>query len=126
MGVPHWRLGSVICPLADDSPECGNHNWVEVYVDGQWHFIDQWNQAGALDSAWFYPEFSKQNSIHHQGNHSIYATSFLPLEEMGIDYPSGGEPADHFPMVWDWSNTQVRAWDVSGRYKVDELEILFI
>lgn len=31
----------------------GNHAWVEVYIDGDWHYLDPAVPSGRLDHAWF-------------------------------------------------------------------------
>lgn len=121
VGVPHWNLGKEKCPLGDSSPDCGNHNWVEVFVPGNgWSFIDQRRpdlQVLPLNQSWFYPEWT--NHMHAGDlNHSIYAVSFLDPSDLGKDYPKGTgvEAADHFPMVWDWNYHNIPGWDVTKAY----------
>ncbi|CAD7929275.1 unnamed protein product [Amoebophrya sp. A25] len=77
-GVAHWNRGNSSCPDGDASPNCGNHNWVEVWNGTQWHFLSPAPQEGGpkpLDQGWFFP-----NPIDTlrplNGNHSLYATSW--------------------------------------------------
>jgi hypothetical protein len=123
-GVPHWNLGPSACPLGDASPSCGNHNWVEVYIPNTgWSFVDQRRpdlQVLPLNTSWFYPDHIQGNTAPYNGNHSVYSVSFRDPDELGDDYPTGVgvSPADHFPMVWDWDDRTVYAWDVSASYTV--------
>jgi len=133
VGVPHWNLGPSRCPEGDASEDCGNHNWVEVFVPNHgWSFIDQRRpdlKILPLNQSWFYPEFVRANSHVGQGNHSVYAASFLDVQELensGYYVGKGVEKGDHFPMVWDWSNHQVHAWDVSRTYSSEEEKIYTI
>jgi hypothetical protein len=128
VGVPHWNLGPMKCPLEDESPECGNHNWVEVFVhDKGWSFLDQRRadlKVLPLNTSWFYPEWTSGVDIPHRGNHSIYASSFIDPNELGGDYPIGFgvDRSTHFPMVWDMNDNSVRAFDVSVTYRNRERE----
>ena len=121
-GVPHWNLGPKRCPLGDASPDCANHNWVEVFVPGKgWSFIDQRRpdqQVLPLNQSWFFPEWTRSLTSQDGGNHSVYAVSFLNPFDLDYDYPVGENvfEADHFPMVWDWQNHQIPAWDVTLAY----------
>lgn len=121
VGTPHWNLGPSRCPLGDLSPDCGNHNWVEVYIPGKgWSFIDQRRpdqQVLPLNSSWFYPDWTR--GLDGSWNHSVYAVSFQNPADLGDQYPAGKDvvTADHFPMVWDWANTGIHAWDMSAAYK---------
>lgn len=130
VGVPHWNLGLAKCPSGDASPSCGNHNWVEVFVaEKGWSFIDQRRldqQVLPLNQSWFYPEWI-QGVEAGGGNHSVFASSFMILNKLK-DYPvgEGVQPADHFPMVWNWTNRQVAAWDVSLAYQTYSTDIKFI
>lgn len=120
-GVPHWNRGSAICPNGDDDDECGNHNWVEVFVPGAgWSFVDQRPvnlKAKPLNQSWFYPQ-STDLQDHSTYNHSIYATSFARTSLAMYNYPvgQGVVPTKRFPMVWDWSNDLVNGWDVTAAY----------
>lgn len=117
-GTPHWNLGNQTCPDGDASPDCGNHDWVEVWANGGWSFVDERGDI-ALNTSWFFP-----GHVSHQVpsslNHSIYATSYAPTEWLLAQY--GGDddalavPVPYFPMAWDWGNAQVPGWDVTLRY----------
>jgi hypothetical protein len=119
-GVPHWNLGPSQCPNGDASDACGNHNWVEVYVpDLGWSFVDQRRpdqQILPLNNSWFYPGWTA--GLDRQGNHSAFAVSFRNPDKLGAEYPKGQgvDKADHFPMVWDWSDRRMHAWDVTSTY----------
>ena len=130
VGVPHWNLGLRRCPEGDASEECGNHNWVEIFLPNRgWSFIDQRRpdlEVLPLNHSWFYPDFIRGNSRIGHGNHSVYAASFFPVDDLEkSDYfmGNGVVKADHFPMVWDWENHAVHSWDVSATYHTDEESI---
>lgn len=121
-GTPHWNKGPRQCPRGDASAACGNHNWVELFVDGDWHFVDQRGGLGVLDAGWFFPgDTSTQAHDPASMNHSIYSSSWAPatavraLDSTGAY--SGFAPAAHFPMAWDWANTAVPAWESVDWYK---------
>merc|ERR1712232_1348444 len=110
-GVPHWNKGPKICPHGDEDADCGNHNWVEVWVDGQWHFLDQHGEKNVLDQGWFYPN-DVRFQVPNTKNHSIFSTSWAPthlLENENL-YPFN-KAVKYFPMVWDWENKNVKGWD---------------
>jgi len=97
-GVPHWNLPTC---SSDQDPNCGNHDWVEVWADGRWSFIDQ-DTSSPLNISWFYPDHTKY-AVPASLNHSIYATSWNKTETF-------------FPMGWDWGNKVVSAFDVTKFY----------
>lgn len=117
-GTPHWNLGNVTCPDGDASPDCGNHDWVEVWADGAWAFVDQRGNI-AVNTSWFFPGHTQHQQFASL-NHSIYATSYAPasvvLSRFGGDNDTLSVPVPYFPMVWDWTNTAVPGWDVTLRY----------
>ena len=87
-GTPMWTL------------KRGNHNWVEVFVGGEWKFTEHDNPN--LNKAWFLKDAAAANT-DKQFN-KIYATSF--------------KPADYwFPLVWDMNIRYVHAVEVSDYYK---------
>ncbi len=99
-GVPARFVGT---PLWTD--KSGNHSWVEIWDDG-WHFTGAAEANGDdLDKAWFADRATTAQLDAPE--HSIYAVSFrkTPL---------------NFPMVWDRSNKEVFALNVTQRYlKID-------
>jgi dienelactone hydrolase len=99
-GVPARFVGT---PLWTDNS--GNHSWVEIWDNG-WHFTGAAEANGDdLDKAWFADRATTAQLDAPE--HSIYAVSFrkTPLS---------------FPMVWDRSNTDVFAINVTERYlKID-------
>lgn len=99
-GVPARFVGT---PLWTD--KSGNHSWVEIWDDG-WHFTGAAEANGdELDKAWFADRATTAQLDTPE--HSIYAVSFqkTPL---------------NFPMVWDRSNKEVYAINVTERYlKID-------
>lgn len=99
-GVPARFVGT---PLWSD--KSGNHSWVEIWDDG-WHFTGAAEANGDdLDKAWFADRATTAQLDAPE--HSIYAVSFrkTPLS---------------FPMVWDRSNKDVFAINVTERYlKID-------
>jgi hypothetical protein len=40
-GTPHWNKGPKVCPHGDADGECGNHNWVEVYLADQKKWVSR-------------------------------------------------------------------------------------
>ncbi len=99
-GVPARFVGT---PLWSD--KSGNHSWVEIWDDG-WHFTGAAEASGDnLDNAWFADRATTAQLDVPE--HSIYAVSYrkTPLS---------------FPMVWDRSNKDVFAINVTQRYlKID-------
>ena len=117
-GVPHWDKGSETCPDGDADAACGNHNWVEVWVDGEWAFVDQ-DGNKELNTGWFYPG---DTGFQQPGttNHSIFSSSWAPPSTLPAELYPNSSPSvaedEHYPMVWDWGYTGVPAWDVTLRY----------
>ncbi|WP_068472211.1 transglutaminase-like domain-containing protein [Saccharicrinis aurantiacus] len=87
-GTPNWFNNS------------GNHNWVEVYVNGQWHFTEYY-PSGTFDEAWFLERAGKADKSKPE--QWMYASSFKPTKL-------------HFPLVWDDNIKYVHAVDVTDRY----------
>lgn len=77
----------------------GNHNWVEVWMDGEWYFTEYY--PNALNKAWFFADAGKADAADPQ--HAIYASSYKPAETF-------------FPLVWDDSIRYVHAVNVTERY----------
>ncbi len=78
----------------------GNHNWSEVWVDGNWHFTEYY-PSDDLDKSWFLPDAGK--AIKEDLNKAIYAASFKPT-------------GTYFPLVWDKNIRYVHAENVTDRY----------
>lgn len=79
----------------------GNHNWNEVWVNGEWYLIEYY--PAPLNEAWFLPRcaaFEGQNDPAHQ----VYATTFKPYSEQ------------HFPMVWNEEDYSIPGVNVTDRY----------
>lgn len=87
-GTPAWH---------DDR---GNHNWNEVWIDGQWRFTEYY-PSDDLDQSWFLTDAGK--AIKEDVRKAIYAASFKPT-----DY--------YFPLVWDENIRYVHAENVTDRY----------
>ncbi|WP_418537954.1 transglutaminase-like domain-containing protein [Odoribacter laneus] len=86
-GTPNWHDNR------------GNHNWCEVWVDGQWYFTEYY--PNALNKAWFFADAGK--AVKGDGQHAIYASSFKPADT-------------YFPLVWDENIRYVHAENVTDRY----------
>nr|WP_321452545.1 transglutaminase-like domain-containing protein [uncultured Carboxylicivirga sp.] len=93
-GTPNWYNNS------------GNHNWVEVYVNGGWHFTEYY-PSGTLDEAWFLERAGKAND--DDAYQWIYASSYKPT---GLS----------FPLVWDENIKYVYATNETERYKKNYAE----
>ncbi len=77
----------------------GNHNWCEVWVDGQWYFTEYYPDK--LNHSWFLSDAGKADP--EKPEHRIYASSFKPTTIT-------------FPLVWDTSINYVYARNVTDRY----------
>ena len=87
-GTPAWH---------DDR---GNHNWTEVWIDGQWRFTEYY-PSDDLDQSWFLTDAGK--AIKEDVRKAIYAASFKPT-------------GCYFPLVWDENIRYVHAENVTDRY----------
>ena len=87
-GTPDWYNNS------------GNHNWVEVYVNGKWHFTEYY-PSGKFDESWFLERAGKADSTNP--TQWMYASSFKQTDLS-------------FPLVWDDSIKYVYADNVTDRY----------
>lgn len=87
-GTPAWH---------DDR---GNHNWNEVWIDGQWLFTEYY-PSDDLDQSWFLTDAGK--AIKEDVRKAIYAASFKPT-------------GCYFPLVWDENIRYVHAENVTDRY----------
>ena len=87
-GTPAWH---------DDR---GNHNWNEVWIDGQWRFTEYY-PSDDLDQSWFLTDAGK--AIKEDVRKAISAASFKPT-------------GTYFPLVWDEDIRYVHAENVTDRY----------
>ena len=87
-GTPAWH---------DDR---GNHNWNEVWIDGQWRFTEYY-PSDDLDQSWFLTDAGK--AIKEDVRKAIYAASFKPT-------------GCYFLLVWDENIRYVHAENVTDRY----------
>lgn len=87
-GTPAWH---------DDR---GNHNWNEVWIDGQWRFTEYY-PSDDLDQSWFLTDAGK--AIKEDVRKAIYAASFKPT-------------GCYFPLVWDEGIRYVHAENVTDLY----------
>ncbi len=94
-GIPARLAGT---PLWID--QSGNHTWVEVWADGGWHHVEA-ADPNSWDSAWFDAKAAQADGSDPM--HRIYAV--MP----------GGPHV--FPMAWDLDRTDIRAVDVTERYR---------
>lgn len=78
----------------------GNHNWSEVWVDGNWHFTEYY-PSDDLDKSWFLADAGK--AIKEDVQKAVYAASFKPT-------------GYYFPLVWDQNIRYVHAENVTDRY----------
>ncbi|MFK7960289.1 MAG: transglutaminase domain-containing protein [Phycisphaerales bacterium] len=85
----------------------GNHTWVEVWDGDAWRFVGaaEPDQRG-FDHGWFTGDAARATPGHPR--YAIQATSWGPA-------PASADQA--WPMVWDASNHNVPAIDVTRRYQ---------
>ncbi len=87
-------------------------------MDGKWTFTDP-DTENAPGASWFVP-YPTSVQVPRTANHSIYAASWAaPAALSAALYPNQTPAANagsHYPMVWDWGNRGVRAWDVTLDY----------
>ena len=97
VGVPARFVGT---PLWTDGS--GNHSWVEVWHDGEWHFTGAAEPTGdALDRGWFADRAS--GAIEGDPQHAIYAATWRDVPQ-------------HFPMSWRPWDEHVGGIDITSRY----------
>lgn len=77
----------------------GNHNWVEVWLDGEWYVTEYLPEK--LNYAWFMPRAGKADK--NDKTTWIYATSYRPTNML-------------YPLVWNRKDTTVYGIDVTDRY----------
>src|SRR6478735_7223849 len=62
----------------------GNHNWVEVWIDGEWYFTEYYPDA--LNKSWFLADAGKADESNPK--FWIYAASYKPKDT-------------YFPLIWN-------------------------
>jgi len=77
----------------------GNHNWVEVWIDGEWYFTEYYPDA--LNKSWFLTDAGKADP--GKPIHWIYAASYKPADT-------------YFPRVWERGAKDIHAVNVTDRY----------
>jgi hypothetical protein len=87
VGTPMWFDGS------------GNHTWTEIW-DRQWYFLGS-AEPGPLNHTWFVDNAAKADESKPE--HRIYAASFEQTPLL-------------FPLIWDESQKDVHAVDVTRFY----------
>ncbi|MEG1738480.1 MAG: transglutaminase-like domain-containing protein [Odoribacter sp.] len=95
VGIPSRIAGT---PCWHD--ERGNHNWTEVWADGNWYFTEYYF-PGQLNNAWFFADAGK--AVKDDLQKAIYASSFKLT-------------ATYFPLVWDETIRYVCAANVTDFY----------
>jgi len=101
VGVPARFVGT---PLWTDGS--GNHSWVEIWHDGDWHFTGAAEPAGDdLNRAWFADRAA--GAIEGDEDHAIYAATWRDVPQ-------------HFPMSWRPWDASVGGIDVTRRYQRQE------
>lgn len=96
MGIPSRIAGTPLWVSGE-----GNHNWSEVWIDGQWYFTEYYPNA-ALNKSWFLERAGKADKSDPK--YWMYATSWKPLS------------AQYFPMVWAFGDKTVPGVDVTDFY----------
>lgn len=77
----------------------GNHNWVEVWIDGKWYFTEYYPDK--LNKSWFLADAGKADP--QKPIHWIYAASYKPGDT-------------YFLRVWDRDAKDINAVNVTDRY----------
>lgn len=77
----------------------GNHNWVEVWINGEWYFTEYYPDA--LNKSWFLADAGKADP--EKPVHWIYAASYKPT-------------GTHFPRVWKRNAKDIHGVNVTDRY----------
>lgn len=95
MGIPSRIAGTPLWVSKE-----GNHNWTEIWIDGDWYFTEYY-PTPALNHSWFLERAGKADKS--DPIYWMYATSWKPT---GL----------HFPMVWDMKNKNVPGIDVTDFY----------
>ena len=94
VGIPARLVGT---PLWTNMR--GNHNWVEVWIDGKWYFTEYYPDK--LNKSWFLEDAGKADP--QKPIHWIYAASYKPGDT-------------YFLRVWDRDAKDINAVNVTERY----------
>lgn len=94
VGIPARLVGT---PLWTNMR--GNHNWVEVWIDGEWYFTEYYPDK--LNKSWFLADAGKADP--QKPIHWIYAASYKPGDT-------------YFLRVWDSEAKDINAVNVTERY----------
>jgi hypothetical protein len=92
VGIPARLAGVLI--WADGS---GNHNWVEVWVDGGWHFTEYYPDKNGFDRGWLLDRLAGV-----KGNDPATAVWASSWEKTG----------EWFPLIWRMKKNPVRSNDI--------------
>ncbi len=80
----------------------GNHSWVEIWSDGEWHFTGACEaDPNGLDRGWFVGDAAQADKDNRRN--AIWASSWKTT-------------GDSFPMVWARRDASVPAVNVTDRY----------
>ena len=113
MGVPARLVGTAAW---NQQREKGNHNWVEVWDNGEWYFLepslstDPQKPADSVDdlerdpcSRWFCEQ--SRFTGHPSNTTYVYAARLESIHH-----------STFFPLAWEWTNQAVPGEDVSQFY----------
>ena len=93
-GIPARLAGT---PMWSDND--GHYCWVEVWVDGRWHFVDYFTDR--MDRTWFLERAGQTEKS--DPSHWIYVSTYAPGKR-------------HFPLAWNQGYEGVHAIDATDRY----------
>ena len=105
-GIPARQVYSPRWAHTDD-----NHAWVEVLVDGKWHFMGACEPAATLDNAWFNAPVSRALLLHtkvygdYQGDEDVIQRTpcyteinvirgYVPARRTVVTVLDGGQPVE--------------------------------
>ncbi|MCR4824841.1 MAG: transglutaminase-like domain-containing protein [Bacteroidales bacterium] len=105
-GIPARQVYTPRWAHTDD-----NHAWVEVWVDGRWHFMGACEPAATLDNAWFNGPVSRAMLLHtkvygdYQGDEDVILRTpcyteinvirgYVPARRNFVTVLEDGEPAE--------------------------------
>ena len=105
-GIPARQVYTPRWAHTDD-----NHAWVEVWVDGKWHFMGACEPAATLDNAWFNAPVSRALLLHtkvwgdYQGDEDVIQRTpcyteinvirgYVPARRTVVTVRDGGQPVE--------------------------------